>query len=166
MKPGDLAKKLIIKCEVIINTLQNSLNRELIHEQYEKQLNELIDKTLDFAYEQGYKNGNDDKEKKNNNVTPKNFDEYHSVSEQNQYSRMKSNVVISHRIHSTRHYTFKNAYDEILRIDLKEKQRYLFFRILTAIGIAGVVLGTAWVANRYGIPLPLSGIRQVAASAG
>jgi hypothetical protein len=151
MKPGDLAKKLIIKCEVIINTLQNSLNRELIHEQYEKQ---------------GYKNGNDDKEKKDNNVTPKNFDEYHSVSEQNQYSRMKSNVVISHRIHSTRHYTFKNAYDEILRIDLKEKQRYLFFRILTAIGIAGVVLGTAWVANRYGIPLPLSGIRQVAASAG
>ena len=45
--------------------------------------------------------------------------------------------------------------------DLVEKKRFLFFRILTAIGIAAVVLLTSYLALTWEIPLPLSGLRQV-----
>jgi hypothetical protein len=34
---------------------------------------------------------------------------------------------------------------------------------LTAVGIAAVVLLTTWIAHKYGIPLHLSGVKQVAA---
>lgn len=39
--------------------------------------------------------------------------------------------------------------------DMKERIRYLVFRVLTAVGIAAVVLGTGYLAQCWGIPLPL-----------
>jgi len=39
--------------------------------------------------------------------------------------------------------------------DLVERFRLLLFRVLTAIGIATVVLCTGYFANKFGIPLPL-----------
>ena len=41
------------------------------------------------------------------------------------------------------------------RADIETKIRYLIFRILTAIGIAAVILGTGYIAHKLGIPLPL-----------
>ncbi|NVK23922.1 MAG: hypothetical protein HWE10_03240 [Gammaproteobacteria bacterium] len=41
-----------------------------------------------------------------------------------------------------------------LKLDFKERLRFLVFRILTAIGIAAVVLLTAYLADLWGIPLP------------
>lgn len=38
--------------------------------------------------------------------------------------------------------------------DLVERFRYLLFRILTAVGIAIVILGTGYLAHKWGIPLP------------
>lgn len=49
----------------------------------------------------------------------------------------------------------KNTRKQEAWADLQERIRYLFFRILTAIGIAAVILGTAYLANRWDIPLPL-----------
>lgn len=39
--------------------------------------------------------------------------------------------------------------------DYHERLRYLLFRILTAVGIAAVVLGTGYLAKCWNIPLPL-----------
>jgi hypothetical protein len=55
-----------------------------------------------------------------------------------------------------------NEYNEIIDLrkqemwaDLVERVRYLLFRVLTAIGIAAVILGTGLIAHKAGIPLPL-----------
>jgi hypothetical protein len=41
------------------------------------------------------------------------------------------------------------------RTDLAEKLRFLIFRAATGIAIAGIVLGTAYLAQRWGIQLPM-----------
>jgi hypothetical protein len=163
MKPGDAAEKLRTEIKEITKSFQNSMATLLSHQQFAKEMDKLIKETLDFAYDQGYKNGSDDIRKNNEVVTPKNFEQYLSQAGSNSYNSMRLKLINSHNIYSIRYKSFSDSNDEILRIDLKEKKRYLVFRILTAIGIAGVVLGTAFIANKYGIPLPLSGVRQVAA---
>lgn len=40
------------------------------------------------------------------------------------------------------------------KLDMSERWRYLFFRSLTALSIAGVVLITGYLSLRLGIPLP------------
>ncbi len=40
--------------------------------------------------------------------------------------------------------------------DYRERRRFLAFRILTALGIALIVLGTSWIAKCLEIALPLS----------
>jgi hypothetical protein len=164
MKPGDTAEKLRNKIELIVKSFARSPSSPLSQEQYVKNLDELLSETLKYAYDQGYNNGSKDRGREDTVVTSRDFDNYYLGTGSNRYSRMRLEAINSHSKLSGRNYDFQNSYKEILRIDLKEKQRYLFFRILTAIGIAAVVLATAYIANKYSIPLPLSGIRQVAAA--
>lgn len=56
-----------------------------------------------------------------------------------------------------------NAYMELINqrrqeawADFKERVRYLVFRILTAIGIAAVIMATYYLAARWGIQLPMT----------
>ena len=44
---------------------------------------------------------------------------------------------------------------ENLHMDLIERVRFLFFRILTAVGIAAVILGTSYLAKIWEIPIPM-----------
>ena len=53
------------------------------------------------------------------------------------------------------HKELLNVEIQIRKSDLENKARFLIFRLLTAIGIAAVVLGTGYVAYRLQIPLPL-----------
>ncbi|MET0061093.1 MAG: hypothetical protein ABW176_02255 [Candidatus Thiodiazotropha endolucinida] len=42
------------------------------------------------------------------------------------------------------------------RADMKERIRYFVFRVLTAVGIAAVVMGTYYLAGEWGIQLPMT----------
>lgn len=53
------------------------------------------------------------------------------------------------------HNELLNIENQLRKSDLESKARFLLFRILTAISIALVVLGTGWVAHKFGIPIPL-----------
>jgi len=49
-----------------------------------------------------------------------------------------------------------NIREQELKADLKERRRYLRYRIYTTVGIAGIVFSTAALSYYTGIPLPLS----------
>jgi hypothetical protein len=55
----------------------------------------------------------------------------------------------------SRHKELLNIEVQVRKSDLESKMRFLIFRILTAIGIAVVILGTGFVAHELEIPLPL-----------
>jgi hypothetical protein len=73
------------------------------------------------------------------------------LGEDRGYTQAKS----SYRGLVRRHKELMNIEVQVRRSDLESKTRFLIFRILTAIGIALVILGTGFVAYRAGIPLPL-----------
>ena len=53
------------------------------------------------------------------------------------------------------HKELLNVEIQIRKSDLESKARFLIFRLLTAIGIAAVILGTGVIAYELQIPLPL-----------
>lgn len=74
-----------------------------------------------------------------------------SVKEDRSYSEVKGvmkDVVAAHK-------ELLDIETQTRRSDIETKKRFLLFRILTAIGIAMVVLATAYVAQKFGIRLPL-----------
>lgn len=44
---------------------------------------------------------------------------------------------------------------QAVKADFLDRSRFLIFRMLTAIGIATVILATGYLAHKWGIPLPL-----------
>lgn len=48
-----------------------------------------------------------------------------------------------------------DEYIQALRADLVERRRYLRYRVYTALGIASVILITGFLAQKFGIPLPM-----------
>ena len=120
---------------------------------FTKDLDELLKSTLDFAHSEAYDTSGKD------HPTLENYNAYNN----NQYSRKANELRASYRILYEENEKINYTHDKILKIDMKERTRYLIFRVLTAIGIAAVVLVTAWIAKEYGITLPLSGVRQISA---
>ncbi|MEW7973859.1 MAG: hypothetical protein AB2821_10295 [Candidatus Thiodiazotropha endolucinida] len=68
-------------------------------------------------------------------------------------------------LHNARrsYYETYNAYQILVderrqeaKADMVERIRYLLFRMLTAIGIAAVVMGTYYLAGEWGIELPMA----------
>jgi hypothetical protein len=165
MKPGDVKNKVQENLEAFRLTISKYVSSEEILEQeaFYILLDEYKSNALDFAYKQGFKEGFSAKQQNlpnNPNSNPV-FEDFNSPAGSNPFRSMRTKLINSYNLLSRRYTSTIETHDEILRIDMKEKIRYLCFRILTAIGIAAVVLATAWLAHKFGIQLPLSGLKQV-----
>jgi hypothetical protein len=64
-------------------------------------------------------------------------------------------AISGHSAVASRHRRLLSIEKQTTRSDIESKLRFLLFRMLTAIGIAFVVLGTGYLAKTLGIPLPL-----------
>ena len=76
-----------------------------------------------------------------------------------EFFQQQKNLNLGHKLNAT----YSRMYSEYTRIkvmqknesnaDYSERMRYLAFRLLTAIGIAAVILSTSYLANKWDIPL-------------
>mgnify|MGYP000485748916 FL=1 len=66
-----------------------------------------------------------------------------------------SNVCNTYAVMDSRYKTATDYKEQYQSADLIERKRYLLFRILTATGIAAVILLTGYLAQKLNIPLPL-----------
>ncbi len=167
MQQGESSKRFESILEVLRKSISGSSNSILKPEGFDQNFENHILKALNAGFKAGYEECIRDARK--NEGFRQNFEEEsHKFSE---FLNSKEHNV-NHKKKQYLTSSYKRMYDlyddtiqkrkEILNIDLQERIRFLVFRIATAIGIAGVVLLTAYIAHKYGIPLPLSGIRQVA----
>lgn len=67
----------------------------------------------------------------------------------------RSDLVKSHAILIRQNSNLRDIYLQESNLDLKERWRFLLFRIATGLGFAAIVLLTGFLAKTWGIPLPL-----------
>jgi len=143
------------KFKVLLEELHKDLEPDLRQkplsvEGYEVQLRKLIEYVGHKAYENG-KRGNE----KNEDIIQT------LLRKDNAFIQQKSDLItVYSRLHRLAS-KLSDTENRLSKFDLKERIRFFTFRVLTAIGIAAVVLGTAFVAHNLGIPLPLSGLKNV-----
>lgn len=166
MKPGDVKDNFYKEVLSIREKHLGASTQHVNQTTFNSSLGEIVNSALEFGYRKGYEDGYRSNQS-GGEIKPESlpdFEGYKNQSGSNHYNRPRMQITNSHRILVDRHNSIINTHDDILEIDLKEKKRYLLFRLLTAVGIAVVVLGTAWIAHKYNIPLPLSGVKQVLGS--
>ncbi|WP_020409827.1 hypothetical protein [Hahella ganghwensis] len=110
----------------------------LIPEEYGKQLDNLLRTTLKHgaAY---------------NKETPE--ERYRTLM--GQYTDLVDGLNKKYQKLYSKHSEYLKEERLVAKLDLRERLRYLVFRMLTGVGIAAIVLATGWIAKEFEIPLPL-----------
>lgn len=165
MTPGDAKKKFEVKFDALKADFKREPTNSMTKENFQDTLDDHLYDTLNYAYELGYQAGFQDctnKETNNSADLPK-FEKFYEQSGRNLFTNSSNQLKRCYSKIYDQNKNITDTYDEVLKIDMRERLRYLGFRFCTAVVIAAVVLGTAYLAQRWGITLPLSGVRQISA---
>ncbi|MDO6565835.1 hypothetical protein Q4561_02075 [Alteromonas sp. 1_MG-2023] len=109
---------------------------------------------IEHACQSAYNKGKSDKRNIDGRIIDKIF------QNDNAFLKRKSDLMTAYsRLY---HLTTKlsDTENRLSKFDLKERLRFFMFRVLTAIGIAAVILGTAIIAKELGVSLPLSSLKS------